>query len=274
MEEYNFEQHGFKVLKKTFEDSTLSNIRDLTYRIIIYGERKLEDPFDNYYGRHRADQGALFDLYQRHPEFQNLAKNSQILDALEEVLGEHIFLYENTLVYKPKGTENEVPWHQDFINRPHEPRKFIAWMALDKITRENGAMKIIPGSHKLGFLPWYHVPGETHHTRLKTEGVNLSGAIYAELDPGDVLIFNQLVVHASDKTDTDLPRRAYRVSYQGFEKIYTPRGTPIVLRGGTPEYLTKKYSKPCLKLNNVDSQRKKPLFKWLLHGIGQRLLNI
>ncbi|MEY3234305.1 MAG: hypothetical protein RL230_1576, partial [Pseudomonadota bacterium] len=33
--------------------------------------------------------------------------------------------------------------------------KFIAWMALDDVKIENGAMKVIPGSHKLGFLPWF-----------------------------------------------------------------------------------------------------------------------
>ena len=238
---YSFDEHGFMILNQVFDNSQISPIRDLVDRIISYGENHLEDPFSNYYLSHRTDNGVLYDLFQRHPEFHLLAKNKHILDTLELVLGSDIFLYENSLVYKPKKKNNSVDWHQDFINRPHEPRKFIAWIALDKITKENGAMKMIPGSHKLGFLPYYQVPGETHHTKLNLENVDTSNAVYVTLEAGDVIIFNQLVIHGSDQIDSDLPRRAYRVSFQGFDKIYTPRGTPIVLRGGTPESLSIKY---------------------------------
>jgi len=271
---YNFKEHGFIIVKNVFNNHTLEKIRELADRIIAYGKKGLEDPFRDYYLRHRVDQGVLYDLFQRHPEFQDLAKNQQILHRLEKVLGEDIFLYENSLVYKPRGGENAVPWHQDFINRPHEPRKFIAWIALDKISKENGAMKIVPGSHKLGFLPWHHVPDETHHTRVNLEGIDLSLAIYTELDPGDVLIFNQLVLHGSDKVDTYSPRRAYRVSYQGFDKIYTPRGTPIVLKGGSPESLMKKYNHPNSQFPNVMIQNKQSLVKRILHKIGRKLLTI
>ena len=38
-------------------------------------------------------------LYQRHPEFGFFVHNETILNALEEVLGPDIMLYENTLVY-------------------------------------------------------------------------------------------------------------------------------------------------------------------------------
>jgi phytanoyl-CoA hydroxylase len=241
---YSFQEHGFIILQSIFDEQTLSSIRDLTERIIIYGEKELEDPFRDYSIKHRVDQGVLYDLFQRHPEFQDLAKNPQILNALEAVLGEDIFLYENSLVYKPKNKNNEVPWHQDFMSRPTEPRKFIAWIALDKVTKENGAMKLIPGSHKLGFTSWYQVAGETHHTRANVDNFDLSQAIYAELNAGDVLIFNQLVLHSSDRVSVDAPRRAYRVAYQGFEQICVPRSVPIVLKGGSPESLAEKYPNP------------------------------
>lgn len=261
---------GYVVLNKVFSEEALRPIRELTDRIIKYGESSLKDPFESYYLRHRVDQGALYDLFQRHPEFQDLAKSKEILEALTGILGDDIFLYENSLVYKPKGKSNEVPWHQDFIDRPNEPTKLIAWIALDDVKVSNGALKVIPESHKIGFLPWHTVKGETHHTRVNTNGVDFSKAKYIELNSGDVLIFHQLLLHGSDKVDANEARRAYRISYQGFDNIFTPRGTPIVVHGGSPESLSIRYPDkfaPALE----EKEPKKSLFKRALNKLGRKL---
>lgn len=277
-ENYNFNDDGFVVLKNVFDELTLKNMRKLTDDIIKHGEKELEDPFSKYYMRHRTDQGALYDLFQRHPEYQEIAKNKNILDVISTVVGEDIFLYENSLVYKPKNKSNEVPWHQDFINRPDEPIKYIAWIAFDDVTIENGAMKVIPGSHKNGFLPWYHVPGETHHTRLKLEGIDLENYIFVELNAGDVLIFNQLLLHSSDRIESEKPRRAYRISYQGFEQIFTPRSTPIVLAGGKPGSLERKYNKKYVEepkpTPKIVVETKKNIAVRFLNKVGRKLAKL
>lgn len=260
-------ENGFVMIENVFSEEILAPLRKLVKEIVGYADKNLEDPFFNYYLRHRSDQGVLYDLFQRHPEFQTLARNSLMLDVLEGVLGKDIFMYENCLVYKPKGKRNEVPFHQDFINRPNEPIKYISWIALDDVTVENGAMKMIPGSHKNGFLPMYRVKGETHHDRIKPEFIDDSKAIHATMKAGTVLIFNQLVVHGSDRVNGDGNRRAYRMSFQGFEEIFTPRGTPIVLRGGSPASLAQRYNRP-------SSVQKKPFVKDFLHKVGKRLLKV
>jgi len=86
------------------------------------------------------------------------------------------------------------------------------------------------------------------------------------MNPGDVLIFNMLLVHGSNEAHTESPRRAYRISYQGFDRIYTPRGTPIVMRGGTPD-----------KISNISFEnlavKKGPLRKFI-NRVGRRLSEI
>lgn len=239
---YDFNADGFIVLKSVFKEQALADLRELLVQIVHYADKNLEDPFTKYYLGHRADQGVLYDLYQRHPEFAAFAKSADVLDALTQILGEDIFLYENSVVYKPKGKRNGVPYHQDFISRPNEPVKFIAWMAIDRVTKESGALKVIPGSHKKGFLPWYQVKGEAHHDRIDPKALDLTGEMHIELDPGDVLIFNQLVVHGSDEMNADTLRLVYRVSYQGFDEIFAPRGAPLVVRGGLPSSLQARWS--------------------------------
>ncbi len=209
---------GFVLLKGIFSEAELQPLRQLTDRIVAYAEQHLEDPFADYYLRHRSDQGVLYDLFQRHPEFQSVARKKELLDVLEGVIGKDIFMYENCLVYKPKGKNNAVPWHQDFINRPNEPVKYISWVAMDDVTIDNGAMKLIPGSHRKGFLPMYRVKGETHHDRIKPEYIEEDKAQYVTMQAGDALLFNQLVVHSSDLVNSTKPRRAFRASYQSFEQ--------------------------------------------------------
>ncbi len=230
----DLESDGFVILRGVYGDSFLRRIRKMTDEVIEFFNSDRFDPFEKYYLKHRTDQGVLYDLYQRFPEYQTMAKNELILDTLESVLGPNIFMYENSLVYKPPGKRNGVPFHQDFISRPNEPIKYVAWMALDKITKDNGCLYAIPGSHKNGFLKWHRVKGETHHDRIVPGQFDENDAVALEMEPGDVLVFNMLVVHGSKEVHTESPRRAYRVSYQNFDHIFTPRGTPIVMRGGLP----------------------------------------
>lgn len=270
----NLIDDGYTILKGVFAPDTLAPVVDLVDRALAHASKGLEDPFHNHYMRHRDDQGVLYDLYQRHPEFQPLASHPRILDALESALGPDIYLYVNSLISKPAGKRNGVPWHQDFIKRTDEPVKYIVWMALDDATRENGCVKVIPGSHKAGFLPWHCVEGETHHDRVNPECVDESKAIYAEVNAGDVLIFNQLLLHASDEAHSDKPRRAFRVAYAGFEKVDTPRGAPIVLRGGSPESIAQQYTRPhqTEPVVSTNAQQTENLARRVLHGIGWRLM--
>ncbi|MEM6582959.1 MAG: phytanoyl-CoA dioxygenase family protein [Pseudomonadota bacterium] len=256
---------GFCVIPSVAEPTLIEQAKSLTDEIVAYAEEGLEDPFWRYYLRHRNDQGVLYDLYQRHPEFQMLAKNPQVLNTLTGVLGEDIFLYENSLVYKPSGRANAVPWHQDFLSRPDEPMKYIAWITLDPVTEANGTLKVIPGSHRQGYLPWKRIKGETHHDRVLEEYVKEEDAVYVEMAAGDALIFDARLLHSSDECHSDDPRRAYRISYQGFDALTTPRGTPIVLHGGRPSSLRQRYPQ---------SFHAEPKWKDFLRRVGKRLAKI
>jgi len=267
-QEHDFERDGFVVLRKVFDEQTMAPVRKLLTETVEYAERNLEDPFTRYYLNHRADQGVLYDLYQRHPEFDGMARNKDILDALESVLGPDIFMYENSVVYKPKGKKNGVPFHQDFISRPNEPRKYIAWMALQPVTKTGGALKVVPGSHKLGFQKWHRVKGETHHDRIDLGDLDTGNMIHVVLDPGDVLIFNQLLVHGSDEAHTESLRLVYRVSYQGFDEIFVPRGAPIVMRGGHPDSLVQRFNRP------YAPPEKKNVLRRAVNKVGRKLAQV
>lgn len=249
-ETYLLSKDGYIILEQVFSHELISTANALVDE--LFKEDFTENnkkAFSNYFLPDRKDQGVLYDLYFRFPIFRKFTESDIILTELTKVLGESIMLYENSLVSKAPGTKNEVPWHQDFMNRTKEPKKYIVWIALDKITKENGALKVIPGSHLNGFLDFYRVDGETHHTRLDTRNIDINAYEYVELNQGDVLIFDQLLVHGSDRAEGKAPRRAYRFACQSLEMLYTPRCTPVILKGGTPRTCPKE-----MNLNITDER--------------------
>ena len=264
-----FKENGFIILRNVFESNQLDKVRNLIDRIEKYSEQKLEDPFLPWSLLHRSDQGVLYDLFQRHPEFRNMAENDRVLDALESSLGKDIYLYDNSLIFKPTGKKNGVPWHQDFISRPTEPLKTVVWMPIDDVDKENGTLKVIPGSHKSGFMPWYRVQGETHHDRIQEDAlIELEKkAQYVNLKAGDVLLFHMLLIHGSDEVASTRPRRVFRCSFQSMEdKIFTPRQSPIVMRGGSPEFMQTEYS-------NLRDDTPLPIWKRAIRKAGRTLVD-
>ncbi|WP_372629557.1 phytanoyl-CoA dioxygenase family protein [Cohnella sp.] len=253
----NLQESGFCVVRNAVDSATLAAMREFTEDLIHFVDHQGLDPFYKYYLPHRNENGVFLDVFQRHPEFHNWAKLPSVLDQLENVIGPDIFLYENSLLYKPKGKKNGVPWHQDFISRAHEPIKYIVWVAIDDAKIENGCLKVIPGSHKNGLYPYHTVQGEAHHSRINQEYVDESKAIYLEMDAGDAVIFSSHLFHSSEEVHSDKPRRAFRAAYQGFDEITVPRGAPFVVRGGTPKSLAQRFNNQNDLLNRILMENKK-----------------
>jgi hypothetical protein len=86
---------------------------------------------------------ALFREYARHPA---------ILDVVHSLLGPNLKIYVDQTLCKPPRVGSAKPPHQDsaYWTSIDPPNLVICWMALDDATEENGCMRFIPGSHKLG----------------------------------------------------------------------------------------------------------------------------
>jgi ectoine hydroxylase-related dioxygenase (phytanoyl-CoA dioxygenase family) len=69
------------------------------------------------------------------------------------------------------------------------------WMPLVPATRQNGCMKFIPGTHRVGVVP--HVVGAHHYLEITEEHLapRIPHAVDIELDPGDLVLFSNLLFH-------------------------------------------------------------------------------
>jgi len=132
---------------------------------------------------------GLFDLFFYQP----------LLDVVEMLLGSEIRLYPNYSI-RPKYPDlaaTEVLWHQDggyTEGDVSDLRMVNVWTPFVPARVENGCMQFIPGTQRLG-----PVPHERRQYYLEIAAEILDQhrdrAINIELDPGDIVLFHNLMFH-------------------------------------------------------------------------------
>ena len=78
----------------------------------------------------------------------DLVRHPAILDAVESVLGPNLLVWHSSFFIKDARDEAFVSWHQDATYWGlSSPDVATAWLAFTEATVENGAMRMVPGSH-------------------------------------------------------------------------------------------------------------------------------
>lgn len=78
----------------------------------------------------------------------DLVRHPAILDAVEDVLGPNLLVWHASFFIKEARDDAFVSWHQDATYWGlSEPDVVTAWLAFTDATVENGAMRMVPGSH-------------------------------------------------------------------------------------------------------------------------------
>lgn len=152
-------------------------------------------------GREIAQIG-LVDRHFEEPFIWELATHPKILDCAECLLGPNILLLATHFFCKYGPEEKFVAWHQDATYWGLEPpRTLTVWYAVDDSDRENGCMRVIPGTHRNGIR---------EHGKSEMQGNLLSinqevpitdeeerSAVDLELRAGEVSIHDGLLIHGS-----------------------------------------------------------------------------
>ena len=92
-------------------------------------------------------------------KFYDLCRTPEILDYVEDILGPNFVQWGGQFFHKEPHSGSIVPWHQDAQYWPLKPANAVTvWLAVYDTDIENGAMKVVSGSHKKG------AGGFSHHT--------------------------------------------------------------------------------------------------------------
>src|SRR5262249_23657362 len=140
-------------------------------------------------------------FHLRYPWSFKIATTPAILDAVEDLIGPDIMLYQNTIWAKNADESSYVSWHQDNTYFGFEPCETLSvWVALSPSRPESGSMRFLKGSHRLGQVP---VTYETRATNMLSSGQiaivdhGAFEAVPTSLSPGKASIHHAWMVHGS-----------------------------------------------------------------------------
>jgi len=165
----------------------------------------------------------------KHSPVAEMAHDERLLEIARRVLGTGAVPFRATLFDKSPNSNWLVVWHQDTalpLCEKHETPGWGPWSVkegviyarapatalaqvlalrihLDDSMADNGPLRVLPGTHKMGVLS----DDATHKLAEEVTSVDC-------LAPrSGVLTMRPLIVHASSKSRSEMPRRVLHVEY-------------------------------------------------------------
>ena len=162
-----------------------------------------------------------------------LLDHAPVLTRIRALLGTCVQLHSATArVTRPGAPDQDWhrdgPWPVDPDGTPigSTPAQINCGYYLDRLTRDNGPIAIVPGSHRAPFKP------PRGHPEFPDQIMVLAR-------PGQAVLFNGWLYHRGVANRSDRPRRACMMCYQNaWMKSFEPFDGPRVTRlreHGTPE---------------------------------------
>ncbi|MEI5582503.1 MULTISPECIES: phytanoyl-CoA dioxygenase family protein [unclassified Agromyces] len=210
-----FDEHGYLVLRGRIPAATLARLQEAADAWIADG-RALDEgdaAASDYQWATRGGERRMFRVDYLHAKGQaaslELLGSPAVLGIAESLAGPDLVPTYESLVFKDEGDGAAIDWHQDAVH-PRTHRIFNIDVYLDASRAGEGALRVAPGSHL--------APVDV--CQLQEEfGWDAPGVIQVELEPGDVLVHDVMVVHGSEAVTGNRLRRTIYYEFRPAEQI-------------------------------------------------------
>jgi non-heme Fe2+,alpha-ketoglutarate-dependent halogenase len=146
-----------------------------------------------------------------------LVRNPVVLDAVEDLIGPDILLFNLTIWSKRAHDETYVNWHQDGPYFGLDPcEQITAWVALTPSTPEAGCVEVLPGSHLRGPMRHEERPDEKSllsRGQYVSEAFDETTTVGMPLAPGEFSLHDVNLLHRSGPNRADHRRVGFGISY-------------------------------------------------------------
>lgn len=221
-----FFNHGFAIVDQCLP---LEVVDRITERVEVARKRvEARESVSNTSGVY-----ALRNLTDAVPEVVTLLSLPEVVSLVTAILGDTAFLVRSTLFDKTEGANWGVFWHQDLsiaVKERHDVEGYHAWtrkagvpcvqppadvmsqilavrLHLDDCNADNGALKVLPGSHRLQKI-----------TSDRIEQIAaVDEAVICEVPVGGAVLMNPLLLHASSPMNTAGHRRVIHFEFAAIE---------------------------------------------------------
>lgn len=208
-----FDENGYLVLKGRVSGALLDRLRDAGNAWIALGADSDHPEHEDWMFAERPSGRVMFRvnyLYDKgQPAALELLGSPGILGIAESLAGPNFVPTYESMVFKGAGDGAPIEWHQDAIH-PRTHRIFNVDIYLDESRAGAGALRIIPGSQRQ--------PADIC-ALAEQHGWDVPGGLEVELDPGDVLVHDVMLVHGSPPTEGKTLRRTIYYEFRAAEQI-------------------------------------------------------
>lgn len=167
--------------------------------------------------------------------YSAIVRCRRVAETMQKLLGDEVYHYHHKMMLKQPEVGGAWEWHQDYgywyNNGCLTPDMGSCMIAVDRATKENGCLQIVPRSHHIGRIDHVRVGeqvgADPERVKVALERLPL---IYCELDPGDAVFFHSNLLHRSDQNVSQHARWSLICCYN------TRSNDPYITEGRHPNY--------------------------------------
>jgi non-heme Fe2+,alpha-ketoglutarate-dependent halogenase len=146
----------------------------------------------------------------------DLVRHPVLLDAVEDLLGPDLLVWSSSFFVKEARDRAYVSWHQDATYWGlSAPDVVTAWVAFTDATVDNGAMRMVPGSH--GEQLVHHDTFAQHNLLSRGQEIAVEvdegHAVDVLLRAGEMSLHHVRMVHGSPANRSDDRRVGFAIRY-------------------------------------------------------------
>ena len=181
--------------------------------------------------RKSADLFAIRQFLKEVPDVKSIIFNDKLEQLIENIFGKGYFVVKSIYFDKPEQSNWFVAWHQDLtisVDKKVELPGYTSWTSkhnqfavqppteilrdnftirihLDDTNADNGALKVLPGSHLKNIY------------RPEDIDWSIESETICEVKQGGVMLMRPLLMHASDRTVNEQKRRVIHIEFSRAE---------------------------------------------------------
>ncbi|WNQ13810.1 phytanoyl-CoA dioxygenase family protein [Paenibacillus aurantius] len=212
-----YKEHGYLLYHKPlFSPEKMAELTQLFEEQLAQKGKKLSDELDTPHFR----EDRLLDFLL----------SEEALDLVEPLIGPNIGLWSSHFICKDPYVGRATPWHEDSAYWKGRVSHFHSivtiWLALDRSSKENGCMRVIPGTHTNGFSEYEPVDGSRNLFRTQIKNLDDSQAVYFELEPGECSLHDSRIIHGATPNTSPYRRCGYTMRYFATDMKVYPEKNP------------------------------------------------
>lgn len=221
--------NGFTILRSFLSKKIISDLlngykKNLDYCLKINNKKilipkSIDEKYNLLNKLNNNLKSKSYDLSKFHPSLFRLATDRRIEKLINLIFGEIFFLDYPQIRADDNKNSFLLPMHQEIFGQMSKSLVTL-WCPLTNVSKYNGTLNLIPGSHKDGVLKhtFYKVNGKKYHgvqKRLFDEKKIIS----LKLKAGDAVLFDPYLIHGSGKNNSNKIRWTFVSRYNAISGI-------------------------------------------------------